>query len=97
MGRDIAQRPATVLVLARRLHLAVGGHPHQPAENLDITIGPRQQVGLARRIRRLNEHFHAAGAILLGKLNLTEGAMGGYHSELGIPLNPWNPARIERP
>lgn len=32
----------------------------------------------------------AAGAILLGKLNLTEGAMGGYNPELGIPLNPWN-------
>jgi amidase len=37
--------------------------------------------------------LHAAGAILLGKLNLTEGAMGGYNPELGIPLNPWNPAR----
>jgi amidase len=31
-----------------------------------------------------------AGAILLGKLNLTEGAMGGYHPEFAIPKNPWN-------
>ena len=37
--------------------------------------------------------LHAAGAILLGKLNLTEGAMGGYNPELRIPLNPWNQAR----
>lgn len=37
--------------------------------------------------------LRAAGAILLGKLNLTEGAMVGYHPELGIPLNPWNNAR----
>ena len=31
-----------------------------------------------------------AGAILLGKLNLTEGAMGGYHRDFAIPVNPWN-------
>ena len=35
----------------------------------------------------------AAGAILLGKLNLTEGAMGGYNPEFDIPKNPWNPDR----
>lgn len=33
--------------------------------------------------------LEAAGAVLLGKLNLTEGAMGGYHPDLDIPLNPW--------
>ncbi|HEX5139483.1 MAG TPA: amidase, partial [Dehalococcoidia bacterium] len=32
----------------------------------------------------------AAGAVILGKLNLTEGAMGGYHPALKIPKNPWN-------
>ena len=37
--------------------------------------------------------LEAAGAVLLGKLNLTEGAMGGYHPEFGIPVNPWNPER----
>ena len=31
-----------------------------------------------------------AGAVLLGKLNLTEGAMGGYNPEFDIPLNPWD-------
>ena len=30
-----------------------------------------------------------AGAVLLGKLNLTEGAMAGYHPEFRIPENPW--------
>ena len=34
--------------------------------------------------------LEAAGAVLLGKLNLTEGAMGGYNPELQIPLNPWD-------
>ena len=31
-----------------------------------------------------------AGAVLLGKLNLTEGAMAGYHPDFDIPVNPWN-------
>lgn len=30
-----------------------------------------------------------AGAVLLGKLNLTEGAMPGYHRNFEIPVNPW--------
>ena len=34
--------------------------------------------------------IRAAGAVLLGKLNLTEGAMIAYHPDMGIPLNPWN-------
>ena len=34
-----------------------------------------------------------AGAVLLGKLNLNEGAMGDYHTEYGMPLNPWNTER----
>lgn len=29
-----------------------------------------------------------AGAIILGKLNLTEGAMGLYHPDFDIPVNP---------
>ena len=37
--------------------------------------------------------LEAAGAVLLGKLNLTEGAMGGYNPEFDIPLNPWNNER----
>ncbi len=30
-----------------------------------------------------------AGAVLLGKLNLTEGAMAGYNPEFQVPENPW--------
>ena len=37
--------------------------------------------------------LEAAGAVLLGKLNLTEGAMGGYNPEFDIPKNPWEPDR----
>ena len=34
--------------------------------------------------------LESAGAVLLGKLNLTEGAMLGYHRDFDIPVNPWN-------
>ena len=34
--------------------------------------------------------LNAAGSVPLGKLNLTEGAMGGYNPALELPLNPWN-------
>jgi len=33
-----------------------------------------------------------AGAILIGKLNQTEGTFGGYHPGAVLPINPWNPA-----
>ena len=39
------------------------------------------------------EKLKSAGAVLLGKLNLTEGAMGGYNPEFDIPINPWNAER----
>ncbi len=37
------------------------------------------------------DRFEAAGAVLLGKLHLTEFAMAWYHPEIPGPLNPWNP------
>jgi amidase len=35
--------------------------------------------------------LQAAGAVLVGKLNLTEGAMAGYHPSFEVPKNPWDP------
>ena len=32
----------------------------------------------------------AAGAVLLGKLQMTEGAYGAHHSDIAPPLNPWS-------
>src|SRR5690606_39259802 len=32
-----------------------------------------------------------AGAIMLGKLHMTEGAFAAHHPELPAPLNPWHP------
>ena len=36
------------------------------------------------------ERLKSAGAIILGKLNLTEGAMAGYNPRRDVPKNPWN-------
>ncbi len=34
----------------------------------------------------------AAGAVILGKLQMTEGAFGAHHPSIPAPLNPWNAA-----
>ncbi len=38
------------------------------------------------------ERLEAAGAVIVGKLNLTEFATIWYHPELPVPLNPWGDA-----
>lgn len=37
-------------------------------------------------VRRLRE----AGAVILGKLAMTEGAYAGYHPDMPVPVNPWD-------
>ena len=41
-------------------------------------------------VARLRE----AGAVLLGKLNLTEGAGAGYNRDFAAPVNPWDAERF---
>jgi amidase len=36
--------------------------------------------------------LHQAGAVLLGKLQLTEGAFGQHHPAIDPPVNPWSAA-----
>ena len=40
-------------------------------------------------VRRLQE----AGAIIVGKTQLTEGAWGAHHPDIKVPVNPWAPHR----
>ena len=39
------------------------------------------------------ERLLGAGAVILGKLKLTEGAFSTHHPEVTPPVNPWNPER----
>jgi amidase len=39
------------------------------------------------------ERLARAGAVLLGKLSLTEGAYAEHHPSIPPPVNPWNPGR----
>jgi amidase len=36
--------------------------------------------------------LRAGGAVILGKLQMTEGAFGAHHPSIPAPLNPWNEA-----
>ena len=84
-----------------------GGHYRGPLHGVPIAVkdlcftrGVRTMGGT----RVLDDHvpdfdatvvsrFHAAGAVLLGKLNLTEGAMAGYNPDRDVPVNPWDADR----
>ena len=41
----------------------------------------------------LIDRLYGAGAVLLGKLGMTEFALSGYHPSVTPPVNPWNPDR----
>lgn len=45
---------------------------------------PDQDATVVRKLRD-------AGAVLLGKLKMTEGAYADHHPDVAPPLNPWNP------
>ena len=46
---------------------------------------PRQDATVVRRL-------FEAGAVMLGKLHMTEGAYSQHHPDYPAPLNPWDPA-----
>jgi len=69
-------------------------------KDLCYTKGVRTMGGLA--VRRdfvpsedatVVARLRAAGAVVLGKTNLSEGAAAGYNPAMDVPLNPWNPDR----
>lgn len=46
---------------------------------------PNENATVVDRLRQ-------AGAVLMGKLTLTEGAFAEHHPEVDVPVNPWNAA-----
>ena len=91
-----AARQAELEILAGNYRGQLHGIPIA-VKDLCFTKGTRTMGGMgvlkdfvpdydATVISRLE----SAGAVLLGKLNLTEGAMLGYHRDFDVPVNPWN-------
>jgi amidase len=65
-------------------------------KDLCYTKGVRTMAGTSIYANFIPDHdatvvtkLSQAGAVLLGKLNLTEGAMVGYNPARDIPVNPW--------
>ena len=65
-------------------------------KDLCYTKGTRTMGGLAVLADHVPDfdatvvtRLRDAGAVLLGKLNLTEGAMAGYNPAFDVPENPW--------
>jgi amidase len=46
---------------------------------------PKEDATVVARLK-------ANGAVILGKLQMTEGAFGAHHPSIAAPLNPWNEA-----
>ena len=94
-----AAQKADVETREGRLRSPLHGIPIA-VKDLCFTKGVRTMGGsqaLADHIPDLDgtvvSRLEEAGAVLLGKLNLTEGAMGGYNPKFDAPVNPWNADR----
>jgi amidase len=59
----------------------------QTAAGMAIHRGnvPNKDATVVRRLKQ-------AGAVILGKLQMTEGAFGAHHPSIPAPVNPWNAA-----
>lgn len=84
----------------------VKGHVRGPLHGVPVavkdlcnTTGVSTAAGIPARMAYKPDHdattvvnLREAGAVLLGKLQLTEGALGLHHPDVPPPVNPWNPA-----
>jgi len=60
----------------------VAGHSTAAGTTVFRDFVPVEDATVVKRLR-------AAGAVILGKLQLTEGAFAMHHPSIPIPLNPW--------
>ena len=89
-------KAATAEIAAGRYRGPLHGVPIA-IKDLCWTKGARTMGGLA--VRRdftpdqdatVVTRLRSAGAVMLGKTNLSEGAAAGYNPAMDVPLNPWN-------
>src|SRR5215211_4951556 len=63
----------------------VAGVPTAAGTTIHRATVPDRDATVVARLR-------AAGAVILGKLQMTEGAFGAHHPKIAAPINPWNAA-----
>ena len=63
--------------------LALRGHPNTVGTRVMARWQPDDDATVVRRLK-------AAGAVILGKLKLTEGAFSEHHPAIPPPRNPWD-------
>ncbi len=61
------------------------GVPTAAGMTIHANFKPDQDATVVKRLR-------AAGAVIMGKLQLTEGAYADHHPKIAVPVNPWNAA-----
>ena len=61
----------------------------EPTRAGTVVLGDPPAESDAEVVRRLER----AGAVILGKTRMTEGALAMHHPSVEPPVNPWNPAR----
>lgn len=83
-GRSLGPLHGVPVAIKDLLELeGTGNHVGSPVY-ADVTS--REDAEVVRRLK-------AAGAVILGKLELTEGAFSHHHPSVAAPLNPWGAER----
>lgn len=92
-------RKADRLFRQKKIVSPLQGIPISLKDNVD-TAGVRTTAAskiFAKRIpdkdATVAAKLRQAGAVIIGKTNLSEFAAGGLHKEYGLPLNPWDHSR----
>ena len=90
-------REAEQMLMQRRVLGPLHGVP-VALKDLHRTRGIRTMVGMPIHRARVPSRdatvvtrLRQAGAVLLGKLQMTEGAFADHHPAVRVPVNPWHP------
>ncbi|WP_208971952.1 amidase [Kineococcus rubinsiae] len=84
LDRGVYRGPLHGIPVAVKDLCDVAGVPSAAGTVVRADVVPDTDSTVVRRLRE-------AGAVVLGKLRMTEGAYTDHHPDLPTPLNPWDP------